>query len=161
MTEPESFYGLQPRWLGLDRFYRVYVTPRLLSGARIAGQAYDAQAVEVMARAGYGPTSALQKRAELERMYSSVDPTTKTFLGLDNQNFQLRASDVVDVVFSGRKSWWTGGLPNKGVVTIHKRDGSTLRLILVGDQDLSRIQRLFEGASFCVHNDSGHDRGPA
>ncbi|HET7612705.1 MAG TPA: hypothetical protein VFS24_01935 [Steroidobacteraceae bacterium] len=152
MTEAESFYGLQPRWLGLDRFYKVYVTPRLMSAARVAGQAYDPQAVEAMARAGYGPAAAMQKRAEREKMYSTVDPTTKRFLDLDEHNFQLGASEVAGVTFSGRKSWWTGGLPNQGVLTIHKSDGSTLRLILVGDQDIGRIQVLLKQAGFSLHS---------
>ncbi len=153
MTQPDSFYGLQPRWLGLDRFYKIYVTPRLLSGARVAGQAYDAQAVEAMGRAGYPPTGAIQKRAEREIMYSSVDPTSSAFLTLDKHNFQLHASEVASIAFSARKSWWTGGLPNKGVLTILKNDGTTSRFILVGEQDVSRIQRLLKVANFSVHAD--------
>jgi hypothetical protein len=154
MNGPENFYGLQPRWLGLDRFYKVFVTPQLLSGARVAGQAYDAQVVEAMARAGYGPRAAIQERAQRETMYSSVDPTAECFLGLDKHNFQLRTSEVVDIEFSGRKSWWTGGLPNQGILTIHQSNRSTLRLILVGDQDVTRIRRLLKGAGFSIHSNS-------
>jgi hypothetical protein len=114
-----------------------------------------------MARAGYGPASAMQKRAERERMYSTVDPTTEDFLDLDEHNFQLRASEVADVAFSDRKSWWTGGLQNRGVLTIRKIDGSTLRLILVGDQDVRRIQRLLKQAGFTAHGKSSAERDPA
>jgi hypothetical protein len=161
MNEPESFYGLQPRWFGMDRFYKVYVTPSLMSGARVAGQAYDAQVVEVMSRAGYGPGGAMHKRAEREIMYSSINPTSDAFLTLDKHNFQLHASEVVSAAFSARKSWWTGGLPNRGVLTISKSDGSALRLILVGVQDVSRIQQLLKEARFPVHTDSGPYRRPA
>jgi hypothetical protein len=34
-------YALRPRWLGTDRFYKIFVTRSMLCGARVAGQFHN------------------------------------------------------------------------------------------------------------------------
>jgi hypothetical protein len=146
------FYGLQPRWLSWDRLYRVYVSDKMLSGAYIAGQLYDEQSAALqLQQLGLFLRPLVRRRfaqrQEREAMYDAVDPFGPLLLSHDKRNFQIARSDVVRTRFQRNRSLWAPF--NVGAVELELLDGTTLRFILVGDQqpdDILRIIQRFDPA---------------
>lgn len=141
------FYGLQPRWLSWDRLYRIYVSDKMVAGAYIAGQIYDEQSATVQLqqmRSLLRPIvrRRLAQRCERETLYDAHDPFGPSFLGHDARNFQILRSDVAQVRFRRNRSLRTRF--NVGSVELLFLDGSTNRLILVGDQDPGTVMSLMQ-----------------
>ena len=54
MAEAGFFDGLEPRWLGWDHQFRVYVLPDAIAATYLAGQVYDQPSGRVLAAAPTG-----------------------------------------------------------------------------------------------------------
>jgi hypothetical protein len=151
--QPDAFfYGLQPRWLSGDRLYRVYVSDKMLVGAYVAGPLYDEQSAALQLQQ-LGPflrplvRRRLAQRLERETLYDSLDPFAQSLLDFDPLNFQVLRSDIARTRFRRNRSLWTRY--NVGVVELELLDGTTRRLILVGDQqpdDVLRLMQAFDAA---------------
>jgi hypothetical protein len=139
------FYGLQPRWLTWDRLYRVYVSDQMIAGAYIAGDLYDEQAAALKLQQLHLflrllVRRLLAQRREREARYDDLDPFAPSLLDHDPRNFQLSRSDVTRTRFRRNRSLWAAY--NVGVVELELLDGTTRRLILVGDQEPEAVLEL-------------------
>ncbi|MSU78889.1 MAG: hypothetical protein EXS16_12440 [Gemmataceae bacterium] len=147
------FYGLQPRWFGWDRLFKVYLLRDGIAGAYLAAQIYDEASgmVQLVKPAGIaGPLMKLwvhrlvRKRAERENRYNSLDPGSAEFLAADSKNFLLHSDDVEQVVINPNSSLWTGRA-NSGSVRFILRSGRQTRVILVNEQDVRQIEQALNG----------------
>jgi hypothetical protein len=102
----KAFFGLEPRWFGLDRFYKVYITDRDLRGALIGRQVFDldsAQRQMIAPALIFAPLMKLwadqiiQRVRERERGYDGTVPSSDRFLREDRLNFLLGKGDIVEV----------------------------------------------------------------
>ena len=149
MTDFPHFYGLQPRWTGSDRLFKIFVADAALFGARVAGQIYDEHVaqttlIEPAGLLGFAlkplVEKLLAKRQDAERRYETMDPRSPQFLKMDRANFRLDASSIRSAVLRRKKSRWTAS--NAGAVTLRLRNGTIKRFILIGNQDLSEVRGL-------------------
>jgi hypothetical protein len=148
------FYGLQPRWCSWDRLYKLHLAPDGVAGAYLSGQVYDdASGGQLVAPAqALGPLMAmwvrriLRKRAEREDRYESLITGSPEFLAADERNFLLKYADVERVMLSAKRARWTAGLPNSGSIRFHLWTGQQRRFILIGAQDVARLEELLVGA---------------
>jgi hypothetical protein len=142
------FYGLQGRWTGFDRLFKLFVTRDGIAGAYVAGQVYDeasgaAQLVNPARVAG--PLMAMwvrrliRKRAERELMYDAIQPGSAEFMAADSRNFLLNKSDIEQAVLKSKRSLWAS--VNCGTVTFQLWSGKRLKFVLAGEQDLTQIER--------------------
>lgn len=141
----ESFYGLQPRWLGGDHLYHIFITSRAFCGAKVAGQFYDEQSAETQ----LNPLGILavpiikrllRKRKEKSRIYDSIDPMSSAFLEADKNNFRILKEEVRHILINRKRSWWTASTPNSGTIKFVMLDGKTRKFILIGIQDVLQIK---------------------
>jgi hypothetical protein len=139
-----SFYGLQPKWTSWDRLYKLFVLPKGLAGAYVAGQVYDETSgrIQLVRPAGLlGPLMALwvkrivQRRAEREERYNRILPGSPEFLAADPRNFVLPVDVVERATISCRRSLWVMGTNKGGSVELALYSGTRLRFLLVNDQD--------------------------
>jgi hypothetical protein len=141
----ESFYGLQPRWLGGDRLYHIFITSRAFCGAKVAGQFYDEQSAETQLNQ-LGPLAdpiiqqALCNLEEKIRIYDGIDPMSSAFLEADKTNFRILKEEVRRILINRKKSLWTASTPNSGTIKFVMRDGKTRKFILIGNQDVLQIK---------------------
>jgi hypothetical protein len=143
-----TFYALQPRWLGPDRLFKVFVSPRRLAFAYVAGQVYDRRSALQLQQLNLllFPLVRrwLRRRDEREQRYSADNVFGPGFLRSDERNFYVEQRAVSGVRIDWRRSLWAP--VNAGSVTIARRDASERRFILVGDQvpdDVLAALRMF------------------
>ena len=133
-----------------DRFYRIYVSDKLLAGAYVAGQFYDERSARLQLQQAalfFGPfvRRCLIRRQEREAFYDSSDPFSPPFLEHDQRNFQIERMVVARTRLRRRRSLWTP--INAGVLELELLDGSIRRFILAGEQhadDVLELLRTFD-----------------
>lgn len=141
----ESFYGLQPRWLGGDRLYHIFIASRAFCGAKVVGQFYDLESAETQLNQ-LGPLAdpliqqALCNLEEKIRIYDDIDPMSSAFLEADKTNFRILKEEVRRILINRKKSLWTASTPNSGTIKFVMRDGKTRKFILIGNQDVLQIK---------------------
>src|SRR5262249_13067319 len=117
------FYGLQPRWMGWDRLFKIYVLGGSIAGAYLAGQGYDGASgrLRLVGPAGIAaPLLALwvrrivRRRVERETRYGSLTPASAEFLDADSRNFVWQSDEIERATVSRKRSLWTAGVPNSG-----------------------------------------------
>jgi len=140
-----SFYGLQPRWLGSDRLYHIFITSNAFCGAKVAGQFYDGQSAQnQLSQLGVLAIPIikwlLRKHEEKRNMYDNLDPMSSTFLEADKHNFRILKEEVRRILIYRKRSWWTASSPNSGTIKFQMLDGKTRDFILVGIQDVLQIE---------------------
>lgn len=141
----ESFYGLQPRWLGGDRLYHIFITSRAFCGAKVAGQFYDEQSAETeLNQLGTLAVPIIQQLLcnleEKIRIYDAIDPMSSAFLEADKTNFRILKEEVRHILINRKRSWWTASTPNSGTIKFVMLDGKTRKFILIGIQDVLQIK---------------------
>ena len=155
MSKWPHFYGLQPRWFGPDRLFKVFTLNDSISAGRVAGQFWDERSAHLQLVVSTGILGVfalplvpwlMRRRREREAFYDSLDPGSTEFISADSQNYMIHRSEVHSVVVRRRRSLWTGGIPNAGSVDIHLIDGSRKRLILLGDQDRTAVEAQLTGS---------------
>src|SRR3990172_8478758 len=75
----------------------------------------------------------------LEKRYQNIDPESKEFLSVNTANFQLRRSEVVNVVYNHEKMFSMGGIPHSGRIVLTTKQGTQYEFILLGIQDGPRL----------------------
>jgi hypothetical protein len=149
MTNKRYFYGLQPRWLGGDRLYQIFITSRAFCGAQVGGQFYDEQSSRFLLKQ-LGILAIIldtpiinwvrHKREESKRIYDAIDPMSPSFLNENKNNFHIFREEVHRIVIDNGRSWWTGGAPNSGIIKFALVNGKSKKFILIGNQDLWQIE---------------------
>jgi len=128
-----AFFALEPRWLGCDRFYRIYITDRDLQGALIGRQVYDEDSAhrQMIAPAQiFAPLMKLWadriiKRIRLrERDYDGAVLSSDIFLRQDPLNFLIARGDILDIQVDRKKRLWTGSSKTAGTLRLLLRDHS-------------------------------------
>lgn len=138
----DAFYGLHPRWLKTDQLYRIYITPDLLCGAYIAGQFQDERSAALQLQGlqlffGAYVRRLVQRRADLEDQYNSMDPCSSSFLSADDRNFQIQRCDVAACSITHKRRLWTSF--NTGTLKFTVASGHIRQFILVGDQNAELV----------------------
>ncbi len=142
-----TFYALQPRWLGSDRYFKIYVTEQELRGGLIGGQFYDEDAAYRMVQSAqiFAPLvqrwadRSLRQLRQRELEYDQMDLASAEFLQRDRRNFRLAKADIVEVRADRKKRVWTGHSDIAGTLRLRLRDGSKREWIIVGEQNLEGI----------------------
>lgn len=159
MNRTVIFYGLQPRWTGWDRLFKIYALPDAIAGAYIAGQVYDEASgrAQLIAPAGIlglfmvpWVRRMVRRRQEREASYASLDPGSDEFLAVDSRNFVIERADVEHVTIRRRRALWTWGATNSGTIEFALWGGVKRRFILIGEQDTDGVARA-------LHDSFGSD----
>ena len=156
----EPFYALSPQWVRCDRFYRVHADAGAMYGLCLGGQFFDKTSVRVQLFPLYltligipiveGIASCAQRRRDrLGEQYDRSIAEPAAAISQDRRNFEIARSDIVAVKVSRRPSLWTLWL-NSGVLTVVKKDGHRLPLILMYRQNLDVILEQLVGLGFPV-----------
>jgi hypothetical protein len=142
-----SFYALAPRWLGSDRYYKIYVTDQDLRGVWLGGEVYDEDAAErfKLAAQMFSPLMKLWTDRQLRQVrqreleYDRLDLSSDDFLAKDRRNFLIAKADIEEASLD-RKKWSRAGYhAAAGNVRLRLRDRTTRQWIIVGDQPLEPI----------------------
>src|SRR5438552_2612753 len=93
------FYAIQPRWLGADRLFKVFVSPLRLAFAYVAGQVYDQRSAAVQLQQLNLLLSPLvrrwlKRRDKREERYAAETVFAPGFLTLDERNFYVEKREV-------------------------------------------------------------------
>ncbi|HET9041014.1 MAG TPA: M48 family metallopeptidase [Gemmatimonadales bacterium] len=131
-----AFIAMAYYRLVLNRTYRVFVSDRSVSGARVRGL--------MSAPASVGPQHAdpeFYVQPALARRYDGVDPDSDAFLAIDRANFRIPRETIVRMERITRRKWGLGGLPSSGRIVLHLQGGGRRELILLGHQDAEAIER--------------------
>ena len=149
------FYGLQPRWIGPDRLFKLFVLGDSICAGRVAGPFWDERYAELMLMpAGVLGNMALpwvvrhlvRRREEREARYDSLVPGSMEFLDADRTNFVIHRAEVLSIAVRSKRSLWTGDVPNAGRVDIALIDGSRTRLILLDEIERAAIVEQLAGS---------------
>ena len=124
----EYCYGI------LNRTYAVFVTDRMLSGAKVRGLLSAPTSPNQRWRDPY-----FYPRTKLVTSYASLDPESPSFKAVHSSNFQLSMDQIERVEFDNAPKWGMGTVPYSGRIFLHLRSGAKRELILLGDQPGSEL----------------------
>jgi len=154
----ETFYALEPCWLSLDRFYKVYADDNALYGAVLAGQVYDETSAQLLLIAPapfLAPLTTrwaerlLNRREEREQKYDQMDPTSAQFLRENKHNFWILKKDILTAEIRKKgRTVWTWSLRISGLLRITTKDRRVKKFILVGHQDVDSISAMVGNGRF-------------
>jgi Zn-dependent protease with chaperone function len=133
---PWSFIAMTYYGLVLNRTFRVIVTERTVSGARVRGL--------LSAPMSVGPqhdNPEFYVNARLDGVYADLDPESAEFLARDRANFRIARDDIERVELIERAKWGMGPVPTAGRIMLHLRGGKRRELILLGRPDAAAIMR--------------------
>jgi hypothetical protein len=143
----KAFFALEPRWLGRDRFYKIYLTDHDLRGALIGRQVYDKRSAhcQLIAPAQiFAPLMMLwadrilKKVHQREQSYDGMVLSSHDFTKENRLNFLIYRHDILGVCIDRKKRMWTS-YSNAGTLRLETRDHSEREWIIVGDQDIDAI----------------------
>ena len=149
-SNPSFFYALETRWMGPDRFFKIFAQPGLLCGARVAGQFYDRDSAyrQLVAPAQvFAPLMArladrlVQTREQEERTIDGLPPESVEFLRRNAPNFQLPVNAVRQVTFEKKRSWWTARNHGRMDLLLHSR--RRIRFLLV-EQPSEQVSAILQ-----------------
>ena len=139
-----ALFALQPRWFSSDRFYKLYLSPRGIAGAWLAGQFFDEQAASLQLQGLeflFRPWVRrwLDERNAREAAADACDVYATAFLDLHPRNFILPRADLTGIRHDEGRSLWTFGRDSPGFLHVRLWDGSSRRLILIDTPGMSPI----------------------
>jgi hypothetical protein len=128
-SEP-YFMAMQYYALMLNRTYKVFVTDKMLCGAKVLGLVASPPAprTDQLDSDGWGATIAAT-------LYERLDVTSPKFLRMNFANFQISWQDVESIKFSASPKWGMGNVPYSGRIFLRLKSGRSKELILVGQQN--------------------------
>lgn len=136
-----SFVALQYCYGISNRTYMVFVTDKMICGAKVRGVL--PAPIKITERWN---DPFFYPRPEVVAKYSSVNIEAPQFKQIDSANFQILREDVDTLVFSADRKWGMGTVPYSGRLFINLNRGSKIELILLGTQDgLAIRDRLAQG----------------
>lgn len=128
-SEP-FFLAMQYYALMLNRTYKVFVTDKMICGAKVLGlvaspptprtDQLDADSWEATLAA---------------TLYERLDVTSPGFLRMNFANFQISWQDVEGIEFSASPKWGMGNVPYSGRIFLRLKSGRSKELILVGQHN--------------------------
>jgi hypothetical protein len=130
----------QARWFELDAVYLVFARRDVIAGVRVGGQLWP-QGV-----GGYATDPRAYADRALLRVAADADPLSPDFVDSYSKSFRFTSAELRDVRVSNRRAWYTGVIPNCGVVTLVPHRGRRMRLILLGKQNLVNLRRVLTNA---------------
>lgn len=146
MNAKPYFYGLEPRWFGANRLYKIFVTRDVLFGAYVAGQFYDnataavqLHALLIFLRSWVGRL--LKLRAVREARYNEIDLAGPEFLAEDARNFRFERTRVLNITVNRRRCWFWA-LDSVGDLVVEFCTGERRRFVLVESQDIDAIGEM-------------------
>jgi len=127
----------------LNRTYAVFVTDRMLCGAKVRGLLAAPVNPNQRWRDPY-----FYPRPKLVASYTGVDLESSSFKTLNSSNFQVSKDQVDRVEFDDSPKWGMGTVPYSGRIFLHMRGGGKRELILLGNQHGSQIAERLRFAGF-------------
>ena len=119
----------------LNRTYLVFVTERMICGAKVRGPLAQPMLVtERWQDPNFYPAPRAVKRL------AGVNLEKPEFLNLAGANFQMARSEVVGVDFTDAPKWGMGTVPYSGRLILRLRGGGQRELILLGRQDAAALK---------------------
>ncbi|HXI99880.1 MAG TPA: hypothetical protein VNH44_01580 [Micropepsaceae bacterium] len=133
------FIAAERRPLMWNRFYKVFITDEMLSGAKARITAFsDARALVA------DPINYVERATPT--VYSTIDVTKETFRTINKTNFQIPWRDIASIEYSTARKTGLGFLPQAGSITFRMRSGVSRELVLLGSQDGEALKRRLEHA---------------
>lgn len=83
---------------------------------------------------------------ELLVRYGMEPPFATELVSQDAKNFQIPAMEIARAEIHTRRRFWTGPIPNSGLVRFDLRRGKRRRFILLGRQDPASLQQALNSA---------------
>jgi hypothetical protein len=130
-----SFVALQYCYGISNRTYMVFVTSKMLCGAKVRGLL---AAPVIVSERWKDPL--FYPRPEVVAKYADIPFDSDQFKQMNSANFQIRSEDVDSIEYSADPKWGMGTVPYSGRLFIRKKDGKKVELILLGNQIGSDIR---------------------
>jgi hypothetical protein len=133
------FAAMEYYALILNRTYKMFVTDRMLCGAKVRGLVANPRVVppQMFDQAFWIRTPAAQ-------IYDSMDVTSEKLLRANSANFQIRWDEIVRTEYLPDKKWGMGNVPYSGRLVFQTRTGRPRELILLGKQNGSALKQEFD-----------------
>jgi hypothetical protein len=135
-----AFVAMQYYYGILKRTYLVFVTDRHIAGAKVKGGIASPRALDAKWKDPLFYVS-----PKLAEEYGGMDVASMEFLARCRANFRIDRSEIREVEFTDEPKWGMGAVPYSGRIFLRTRDGKSLELILLGDQDGPEICRRLQG----------------
>jgi hypothetical protein len=133
------FAAMEYYALILNRTYKVFVTDRMLCGAKVGGLLSSPRVV---------PQQMFDQefwvRTQAARIYDSLDVTSEKLLQADSANFQIGWNQIVRIEYRSGKKWGMGNVPYSGRLILQLQTGGSRELILVDKQDGDALKRTLD-----------------
>ena len=144
-TPDNHFVAMEYYWLILNRTFLILITNKELIGIKVRGpigvESHN-QLVNLLPLAIDGdlnnPYSYISMKY-IERI-KNTDLRSSDFLRVNNSNFTINRSDIVDATYDKSKKWGMGYYPHDGKVYIKTKDHKTREFIILGSQSGQEIK---------------------
>ena len=133
------FAAMEYYALMLNRTYKVFVTDRMLCGAKVRGIVLKPHSAsqEMMNQTYWVQTPSAQ-------VYDRIDVTSGVFLQVNSANFQIGWGQIVSIEYRAGRKWGMGNVPHSGRLILNLKAGKQKELILLGYQDGEGLKRRLE-----------------
>lgn len=138
-TPENHFVAMEYYWVILNRTFLILITDKELIGIKVHG---------LVGVESADPTVNLLPLAingDLQNPYSYIstkyidrikdtDIRSPEFLKVNNSNFRINKSDIIDIVHDKSKKWGMGYYPHDGKIYIKTKDYKKREFIILGSQ---------------------------
>lgn len=131
-----SFVAMRYYALILNRTFRIWINDKYVCGIRVGG--VIASPVKEIDKEWLNPEYYVD--TNLDKKYMNTDFESDKFLVQDKANFRILRTDIIRVDCHLEK-WGMGQVPYSGRLVIVTKNGKSVELILLGQQDLKAISR--------------------
>jgi hypothetical protein len=135
-----TFVAMQYYFGILNRTYLVFVTDRIICGAKVKGLTSAPRAPDARWKDPLFYVS-----PDLASRYACMVVGSDEFLASCRANFRITKSEIRDVEFSQKSKWGMATVPYSGRIFLRMKSGKSIELILLGDQDGNRIRDRVQG----------------
>lgn len=145
-TPDNHFIGMEYYRLILNRTFLILITDKELIGIKVHGLIGAESSDPVVNLLPFAIDGNLQNpyayidTKYLERI-QSTDLHSTEFLKINNSNFRINKSDILNTEYDKRSKWGMGPYPHDGKVYIKTRDYKKREFIILGSQSGQDIQK--------------------
>jgi hypothetical protein len=133
------FVAMQYYALILNRTYKVFITDRMLCGAKVTGLVASPLSPEPdQLEPDYWA------RTLEATLYERIDVTSPLFLRMNGANFQIPWTGIREIEFSTAEKWGMGNVPYSGRIFLRLKSGRSKELILLGTQDGPGLREMLQ-----------------
>lgn len=124
------FVAMEYYALILNRTYKVFVTDRMLCGAKVRGLVSNPMMIspQMFDQAYWADTQSA-------KIYDRMDVASTIFLQANSVNFQIGWKQIAEIEYLAKRKWGMGNVPHSGRIILHLRSNRQRELILLGKQN--------------------------